>query len=57
MTWDCRRCTENFRLGIGEDAAASSYAVTGYGKLPGVHAGGNGRDCSNGSLQKAKTRL
>lgn len=29
----------------------------GCGKLPGVHAGGNGRDCSNGSLQKAKTRL
>ncbi|EJX0849714.1 hypothetical protein ODD70_003976 [Salmonella enterica] len=57
MTWSCQRCTESFRLGIGKDAAATSYAGTGYGKLPGVHAGGNGKDYSNGSLQKAKTRL
>ncbi|ENF7669585.1 hypothetical protein ABRC70_004804 [Salmonella enterica] len=33
VTWDCRRCTENFRLGIGEDAAATSYAGTNCGKL------------------------
>ncbi|EDZ06129.1 hypothetical protein SeJ_A1396 [Salmonella enterica subsp. enterica serovar Javiana str. GA_MM04042433] len=34
MMWDCRRCTENFWLGIGKGAAVTSYAGTaGCGKL------------------------